>query len=62
MHTPPAASLFRRLVRWRARPIEPDPADLGTAFGMESSMMMTEMLPRVRRPRWRAWLLALRFR
>jgi len=39
MVTPPPPSMFERLFGRRAsRPREPEPADLGTAFGMEQTL------------------------
>lgn len=40
--TAPHASILFRLGRRRSRPAEPDPADLGTAFGLDQSLAREE--------------------
>lgn len=38
MGLPPASSFLRRLVARQREPLPQDPADLGTAFGLEASL------------------------
>lgn len=57
----PAPSLLQRLARGRRAVREPEPADLGTAFGLEQTVEDTEWAPRAtpapaERPGWwRRW-------
>lgn len=44
MKTPPTASLLSRFGRAR-RPAAPDPADYGTAFGLDLSLQAAALAP-----------------
>lgn len=63
MSLQPALSLFSRLAGRRGVVREPEPADLGTAFGMEQwldeadeMIASTPTQPAARRSWWRRWM------
>lgn len=63
MSLQPALSLFSRLAGRRGVVREPEPADMGTAFGMEQWLDEADEAPapapaqtRMRRSWWRRWM------
>lgn len=59
-----AVSTLRWLTPWRQveRPVADDPADLGTAFGLDLSMIPQDEAPADERPAAGSWIDRLTFR